>query len=85
MSAQPAESFHIEDLKGVDNMVGQIAGDRYKAILAAKYEKADLRKAVEENCLHLKSSQRKQLTKLLTKFENLFDGTLGTWKIPSTT
>eukprot|EP00957_Ditylum_brightwellii_P096789 7371301-Ditylum_brightwellii.AAC.1 len=26
-SAQPAESFHIEDPKGINDMVGQIAGD----------------------------------------------------------
>eukprot|EP00957_Ditylum_brightwellii_P075864 5765760-Ditylum_brightwellii.AAC.1 len=85
MSARPAESFHVEDLKGVDDMVGQIAGDKYKTILEAKYEKANLRKEVEENCPHLKSSQHKQLIKLLMKFKKLFDGTLGTWKIPSTT
>eukprot|EP00957_Ditylum_brightwellii_P045961 3486547-Ditylum_brightwellii.AAC.1 len=63
-SAQPAESFHIEDPKGIDNMVGQIAGDRYKTMPKAKYEKANLRKEVEDNCLQLDSSQRKQLTKL---------------------
>eukprot|EP00957_Ditylum_brightwellii_P188853 14375528-Ditylum_brightwellii.AAC.1 len=56
-SAQPAESFHIEDPKGINNMVGQIAGDRYRAILKAKYEKADLRKEVEDNCLQLNSGQ----------------------------
>eukprot|EP00957_Ditylum_brightwellii_P156072 11879039-Ditylum_brightwellii.AAC.1 len=38
-------------------MVGQIAGDRYKTILKAKYEKADLKKEVEDNCLQLKSGQ----------------------------
>eukprot|EP00957_Ditylum_brightwellii_P051950 3940528-Ditylum_brightwellii.AAC.1 len=57
VSAQPAESFHIKDLEGVDDMVGRIAGDWYKTILDAKYEKADLKKEVEDNCLHLKSSQ----------------------------
>eukprot|EP00957_Ditylum_brightwellii_P157787 12009402-Ditylum_brightwellii.AAC.1 len=75
-SAQSAESFHIEDPKGIDDMVGGIAGDRYKTILEVKYEKADLKKKVENNCPHLKSSQHKQLIKLLTKFEKLFDGTL---------
>eukprot|EP00957_Ditylum_brightwellii_P120101 9164506-Ditylum_brightwellii.AAC.1 len=79
-SAQPAESFHIEDPEGVNNMVGRIAVDRYETILKAKYEKADLRKEVEDNCPQLNLSQCKQLTKLLTKFEKLFDGTLGTWK-----
>eukprot|EP00957_Ditylum_brightwellii_P124863 9518393-Ditylum_brightwellii.AAC.1 len=48
-SAQPAESFHIEDPEGVNDMVGQIAGDRYKTIPEAKCEKADLRKEVEDN------------------------------------
>eukprot|EP00957_Ditylum_brightwellii_P156342 11900257-Ditylum_brightwellii.AAC.1 len=56
-SVQPAESFHIKDPEGVDDMVGQIAGDRYKTILKAKYEKADLRKEVKDNCLQLNSSQ----------------------------
>ena len=84
-SAQPAESFHIKDPPGIDNMVGRISGDRYKTILETKYEKADLKKEVDDNCLQLTSKQRKQLTKLLMKFEKLFDGTLGTWKTPSTT
>eukprot|EP00957_Ditylum_brightwellii_P100874 7688292-Ditylum_brightwellii.AAC.1 len=56
-SAQPAESFHIEDPEGVNDMVGRIAGDRYRTILEAKYEKANLKKKVENNCPHLKSSQ----------------------------
>eukprot|EP00957_Ditylum_brightwellii_P042481 3216771-Ditylum_brightwellii.AAC.1 len=29
-SAQPAKSFHIKDPEGINNMVGQIAEDRYK-------------------------------------------------------
>eukprot|EP00957_Ditylum_brightwellii_P130199 9932124-Ditylum_brightwellii.AAC.1 len=56
-SSQPAASFHIKDPEGVDHMVGRIAGDRYKTILEVKYEKADLKKEVDNNCLHLKSSQ----------------------------
>eukprot|EP00957_Ditylum_brightwellii_P177395 13512053-Ditylum_brightwellii.AAC.1 len=43
-SAQAAGSFHTKDQKGINNMVGQIAGDKYKTILEAKYEKADLKK-----------------------------------------
>eukprot|EP00957_Ditylum_brightwellii_P068553 5204926-Ditylum_brightwellii.AAC.1 len=57
VSAQPTESFHIKDQEGVNDMVGHIAGDRYNTILEAKYEKADLKKEMEDNCLHLKSSQ----------------------------
>jgi hypothetical protein len=29
-SAQTADSFHIEDPEGIDDMVGRIAGDKYK-------------------------------------------------------
>eukprot|EP00957_Ditylum_brightwellii_P065257 4949462-Ditylum_brightwellii.AAC.1 len=79
-SAQTADLFHIKDPEGISNIVGQIAGDKYKTILNAKYKKANSKKEVEENCLQLNSKQRKQLTKLLEKIEKLFDGTLGTWK-----
>eukprot|EP00957_Ditylum_brightwellii_P076702 5830006-Ditylum_brightwellii.AAC.1 len=57
MSAQPAESFHIKDPVGVDNMIVQITGDRYKTILKAKYKKDNLRKEVEDNYPQLNSSQ----------------------------
>eukprot|EP00957_Ditylum_brightwellii_P041552 3146890-Ditylum_brightwellii.AAC.1 len=56
-SARPAESFHIKDPPGIDNMAGQISGDRYKTILEAKYEKANLRKEVDNSCLQLTSKQ----------------------------
>ena len=79
-STQVSDSFHIENPKGVNDMIGRIAGDTYKTILQAKYKKANLTKEVEDNCLQLNSSQHKQLIKLLTKFEKLFNCTLGTWK-----
>eukprot|EP00957_Ditylum_brightwellii_P200967 15319400-Ditylum_brightwellii.AAC.1 len=56
-SARPTETFHIEDPPGVDDMVGQITGDRYKIILEAKNEKAYLRKEVDDNCPQLTSKQ----------------------------
>eukprot|EP00957_Ditylum_brightwellii_P141162 10754449-Ditylum_brightwellii.AAC.1 len=56
---QAADSFHIKDPKGINDMVGQIAGNMYKTILKAKYEKTDLKKEVEDNCLQLNSSQCK--------------------------
>eukprot|EP00957_Ditylum_brightwellii_P186155 14172291-Ditylum_brightwellii.AAC.1 len=68
-SAQPAESFHIKDPPGIDDMIGRISGDRFKTILEAKYEKADLKKEVDDNRPQLNSKQHKQLTKLLMKFE----------------
>eukprot|EP00957_Ditylum_brightwellii_P074210 5638468-Ditylum_brightwellii.AAC.1 len=58
MSAQISNSFHIEDQKGIDDMVGQIAGNTYKTILQAKYEKANLDKKVEGNCPQLNPGQR---------------------------
>jgi hypothetical protein len=39
----------------------------------------DLNKIVEE-CTHLEKDEQKKLLKLLQKFEELFDGSLGTWK-----
>ena len=35
---------------------------------------------MENQCKHLTITQHKELLKLLQKFEELFDGTLGTWK-----
>jgi hypothetical protein len=49
-------------------------------ILDAKYQKADLQSIVGDNCKHLSSNQQKNLLQLLTKYELLFDGTLGEWK-----
>jgi hypothetical protein len=49
-------------------------------ILDAKYQKADLQSIVRDNCNHLSTDQQKKLLQLLTKYELLFDGTLGDWK-----
>jgi hypothetical protein len=49
-------------------------------ILDAKYQKADLQSIVRDNCKHLSAYQQKKLLQLLTKYESLFDGTLGDWK-----
>ena len=38
---------------------------------------------MENQCQHLTMTQCNELLKLLHKFEELFDGTLGTWKIDS--
>ena len=35
---------------------------------------------METQCQHLTEKQRNELLKLLQKFEDLFDGTLGTWE-----
>jgi hypothetical protein len=53
--------------------------ERIQNIVESKYCPADLRKVVNE-CTILDDKQKEILFQLLTKYENLFDGTLGTWK-----
>jgi hypothetical protein len=53
--------------------------ERIQNIIESKYTPADLSKIVEE-CTHLEKDEQRQLLKLLQKFEQLFDGTLATWK-----
>ncbi len=49
-------------------------------ILDVKYQKADLQSIVKDKCKHLSTNQQKKLLQLLTKYESLYDGTLGDWK-----
>ena len=58
----------------------QEATNRTVTILDAKYEKANLPQVVNENCKHLTMFQWNGLLKLLIKFEERFDETLGDWK-----
>jgi hypothetical protein len=58
----------------------QEATKRVTRILDAKYQKADLQSIVKDKCKHLSADQQKKLLQLLTKYESLFDGTLGDWK-----
>jgi hypothetical protein len=53
--------------------------ERIQGIVESKYTPADLSKIVEE-CTHLEQAERRQLLHLLQKHEDLFDGSLGTWK-----
>eukprot|EP00804_Cyclotella_cryptica_P022857 CCRYP_005057-RA/>CCRYP_005057-RA protein AED:0.35 eAED:0.36 QI:0/0/0/1/0/0/2/0/611 len=48
-------------------------------ILDAKYEKADLRAIVKNNCTHLSVPEQTKLLELLQEFEELFSGKLGDW------
>jgi hypothetical protein len=58
----------------------QDATKRVMRILDAKYQKADLQSIVTDKCKHLSTDQQKKLLQLLTKYETLFDGTLGDLK-----
>jgi hypothetical protein len=55
---------------------------RMVKILDTKYEKAGPPVIVRDNCSHLTASDREKLLSVLLKFEPLFDGTLGDWKLP---
>jgi hypothetical protein len=55
---------------------------RVIAILDAKYDKADLPAIIGDNCSHLTPSHREKLLSLLLRYEELFDGTLGSWNRP---
>jgi hypothetical protein len=58
------------------------ATKRMVKILDTKYEKADLPAIIRENYSHLTASNREKLLSVLLKFELLFDGRLGDWKLP---
>jgi hypothetical protein len=58
------------------------ATKRVVEILDAKYDKVDLPSIVKDNCAHLSAPHQSSLLALLLKYEELFDGTLGDWKLP---
>ena len=53
-----------------------IGAERIQSIIDAKYTKTDLTQVVQ-TCSDLMASEQIELLKLLQKFEDLFDGTLG--------
>ena len=53
--------------------------ERIQRIMEVKYAPADLEEIVKE-IKHLTHEEQGQLLTLLTKYEDLFDGSLGTWK-----
>ena len=63
----------IEDSKSLKD-----ATSRMKQILEAKYEPADIKEVVN-SCKNLQSTEKVALYRLLSKYKNLFDGTLGHW------
>jgi hypothetical protein len=57
------------------------ATKRVVEILDANYDDLDLPSIVKNNCTHLSTSHRNLLLVLLLEFEELFNGTLGDWKL----
>ena len=51
-----------------------------RVLLDSIYEKEYLNKVMTNQCQHFIETQGNELLKLLEKFEELFNGTLGTWK-----
>lgn len=51
---------------------------RLSEILESKYSKADL-KAISRDAEHLTNKEQTSLYQLLNKYEEMFNGTLGTW------
>ncbi len=68
------DSYFVEDSATVTD-----ATNRVKAILDAKYQKANLDEEVQK-CSHLSTTEQQGLRDLLGKYESLFDGTLGKWQ-----
>jgi hypothetical protein len=77
MKSQDAtvESFHLSDPAIIKEATARVQG-----ILEAKYAAANLRDICNKS-MHLDVREQEQLfAVLLTKYEALFDGSLGTWK-----
>jgi hypothetical protein len=53
--------------------------ERIQSILDIKYAPADIEETIGK-CFNLRESEQEALRKLLHKYEDLFDGTLGKWK-----
>jgi hypothetical protein len=57
------------------------ATKRVVEILDGKYDKADLLSIVKNNCTHLSTLHCNSILAFFLKFEELFNGTLGDWKL----
>ena len=73
------KNAYVEELYGSEHV--STSTKILCVILYAKYENSYLHKVMETQCQHLTVTQRNELLELLHKFEELFNGTLVTWKI----
>eukprot|EP00957_Ditylum_brightwellii_P160794 12241534-Ditylum_brightwellii.AAC.1 len=53
-------SYSIDNSTGINELIHQMAGDNYKKILDAKYEKANIEKTVSEQYAHLSKKKQKK-------------------------
>ena len=69
---------YVEELHKQDQVC--TSDKKLCVILDTKYEKTDLNKLAKNKFQNLTEMQRNEFLKLLQKFEELLDGTLGPWK-----
>ena len=75
-NAKTSSLFNLELNSDEDD-----SADRIKKILDAKYEPADLEQVIAAT--NLSQDQKNSLLQLLQRYEDLFDGTLGTFNMKS--
>ena len=68
------DAYYVQDTDSVTD-----ATERMKRILDAKYEAADLDEICRDQQPTLSDEEKEALRRLLYKYEDLFDGTLGKW------
>ena len=79
-TVEPEESFintYVNESFESDSAISSIR--RMRRILDNKYEKSNLNKVMTKQCQHLNATELYRLINRLKKFEDMFDGTLGTW------
>ena len=81
-TVKPEESFVKLYVDTISESYSAIKSTfRMRRIIYAKYKKADQNKVMTKQCQkHLTSKERHRLLQLLKKFEDLYNGTLSTWK-----
>jgi hypothetical protein len=75
---KPKDATYEDSLFIQESVAVKQTTDRVQKILEADYHPADLQTICSE-CHHLEPDEREQLLSLLSQYESLFDGTLGTW------
>jgi gag-polyprotein putative aspartyl protease len=78
MPFKPVKASVTTDYHIAESMTVEEYTDRIKKILNAKYSATDLEKVCSSQS-HLEVEKRQKLLALLSKFKDLFDGTLGKW------
>jgi Retroviral aspartyl protease len=78
MPFKPVKASVTTDYYIAKSMAVEEHTNRIKKILDAKYSATDLKKVCSSQS-HLKVEKQQKLLALLSKFEDLFDGTLGKW------